>query len=208
MSASTLEAFADELSKIAASHGLNVVSKTRTGSRPISVSRLLEKDREGSLLKKKHADSMGNPQDVRGDSCDDPGAAQLPHRKSETPTKGSDNISVTQKTGMVPGANTQTPAVTSGEDARMTPSVRPAPGDVPTQSNMAVDQPNNRIEPRSSAITFDQSAKRTKRGDTPTSDRNMNIVDRGDMRESTTTVTGLGQNSSGIGAFNSPAEHT
>jgi hypothetical protein len=204
----TLAAFADELGKIAAAHGLNVISKSRKGSRPISVSKLLQKDREGTLRKRKHADAQGNAQDVRGDACDDPGAAQIPHRKGEVPTKGSDDISVGQKTGMVPGANTQTSAVTSGEDTRMTPSVRPSPGDVPTQANMAVDQPNNRIGPPTRGITFDQAAKKVRSGDVPTRTEDMNKVDRGDMRDNTTTVSGLGQSSTGIGAFNSPSEHT
>lgn len=115
-----------------------------------------------------------------------------------------------EKTGMVPGANTQTSPMTSGEDLRgaVLGKLRQS-GDVPSQdSSIATDQPNNRIEPRAQAFTSDPSAKRTKRGDVPTSDRNMNLVDRNDLREGTTTVTGLGQSSTNIGAFNSPAEAT
>jgi hypothetical protein len=206
LSTVTLAAFADELEKIGVSHGLTHVSKGRKGARPISVTRLLEKDKAGTLWKKKHADSEGNPQDVRGDSCDDPGAAQQPHRRGEVPTKDV-SLGVTQKTGMVPGANTQTSPMTSGDDLRSVVADKPRmAGEVPTQ-DVATDQPNNRIAPRAKGITFDQSAKKVRPGDVPTSDRNMNLIDRGDMRESTTTVTGLGQNSSGIGAFNSPAEH-
>jgi hypothetical protein len=201
-----LEAFQDELGKIAASHGLNVVSKTRTGSRPISVERLLEKDRDGTLLKKKHADSQGNPQDVRGDSCDDPGAAQIPHRKGETPTKGSDNVSVGQKTGSS-GYQEITQPISSGEEMRAGNSKPRAYGEVPSQDQY-IDVANAKSPIGGRPITSDVSAKKPKPGDTPTSDRNMNLIDRGDMRESATTVTGLGQGSTGIGAWNSPAEHT
>ncbi len=486
-----LEAFQDELreicaSKIAASHGLTHVSKSRKGARPISAENLLAKDRDGSLYKKKHADSAGNPQDVRGDSKDDPGAAPLPRRRGEGPSAGS-MIEPGQKTGAVskprslwkrltslpteaekqravaqadldqgrllqggavgagatalglgaitprhlheilggqpiyhgttnaaaqairsqgldpaqggnavgggagegstffrrtslgkahvttspsvaklfadltqrkaegkPGdlmtsyVNTSMPftgkgtvlkgalpyedfqkrfsedklmphigtpnafwtkervapevfqsgigsiakkrlkdpgsllsymkgnptrvwggvgalaaipalayaapklwnkgkeirqdaqgrlekmgaeetevflhalrklsasgyqeitmPVSSGEEMRAGNSKVRQAGDVPSQdSSIATDQPNSRIEPRAQAFTADPSAKRPKRGDVPTSDRNMNLVDRNDLRESTTTVTGLGQNSSNIGAFNSPSEHT
>lgn len=199
-----LAAFQDELQKISASHGMRVISKTRKGSRPISVARLLEKDRDGTL-RRKHADSAGAPQDVRGDSVDDPGAAQPHRRKDEGPSAGS-MIDTTQKTGSVPGAQSQTSPILSGEDARGVVASKPRmPGDVPTQE-VAIDQPQGRIEPR--AITFDTSAKRIRRGETPTRTDDMNKVDRADMRDNTTTVTGLGQGSTGIGAFNSPAEHT
>lgn len=208
LSPALLAGFVDELEKISASHGRAVVGKGRKGARPISAANLVDKHNKGTWLKK--ADSMGNPQDVRGDAGDDPGAAKIPHRAGETPTKGDDNVSVGQKTGMVPGANTQTSPMTSGEDLRgaVLGKLRQS-GDVPSQdSSIATDQPNNRIEPRAQAFTSDPSAKRPKRGDVPTSDRNMNLVDRNDLREGTTTVTGLGQSSTNIGAFNSPAEAT
>lgn len=204
MSATMLEAFADELSKIAASHGLTVVSKTRTGSRPISVDRLLEKDREGSLRKK--ADSAGNPQDVRGDSVDDPGAAQPPKRRGEVPTHGSDDISVGQKTGSS-GYQEITPPMSSGEEMRAGNSKPRAYGEVPSQDRY-IDLAASKSPIGGRPITSDVSAKKPKPGDTPTSDRNMNLIDRYDQRENATTVTGLGQGSTGIGAFNSPAEHT
>jgi hypothetical protein len=47
-----LEAFADELEKIAISHGRWTVPKSRSGRRPISVSNLLKKEKDGSLYKR------------------------------------------------------------------------------------------------------------------------------------------------------------
>jgi hypothetical protein len=110
----------------------------------------------------------------------------------------------------VPGANTQTPVFTSGEDMTAGNSRLRRPGEVPTQNNIAVDEPNNRVvQPaaRGPVISADVSAKKVRKGDTPTSDRDMNVVDRMDTRESTTTVTGLGQSSTNIGASNNPPEH-
>jgi hypothetical protein len=85
------------------------------------------------------------------------------------------------------------------------------PGDVPTQGSLDVSSPVGRVEgPRrySVAVTNDQSAKRPRKGETPTQDRDMNTIDRLDMRDSATTVHGLGQHSTNIGCVNSPAEHT
>jgi hypothetical protein len=229
----SLASFADELGKIAASAGLAHIPKVRTGRRPISVDALLEKDKDGEWLRKK-ADSMGSPQDVRGDSVDDPGAVPLPKRRGEVPTKDPGNIPQSEKsgstplarrlermrarlgpaekTGTVPGANTQTPAFTSGEDARAGNSKARLPGEVPTQDNMSVGEPNNRIELRMGrlrpVITNDESAKRTRKGDVPTQNRDMNIIDRFDGRDSATTVTGLGQHSTNIGAMQNTVEHT
>lgn len=204
MSAVMLEAFRNELEKIALSAGLSHVGKVRSGARPISVSNLIEKHKDGTYLKKK-ADSAGSPQDVRGDSVDDPGAAQPLHRRGEVPTKGSDNVSVTQKTGSS-GYQEITQPISNGEEMRAGNSKPRAYGEVPCQDQyIDVDKAKRPIGGR--PITSDVSAKKPKPGDTPTSDRNMNLVDRGDMRENTTTVTGLGQGSTGIGAFNSPAEH-
>lgn len=208
-SSTLLAGFLDETVKIAAAHGRAHITKQRAGRRSISVDKLLDKDRKGTLWKK--ADSQGNPQDVRGDSVDDPGSAPLPKRRGEVPTRDPGNIPVGQKTGMVQGANAQTPALTSGEDMRAGNSKPRLFGELPTQNNMAVDEPNNRIEPRIGrlrpAITNDESAKRPKKGDTPTQNRDMNIIDRFDGRGEATTVTGLGQSSTNIGAFNSPSEH-
>ena len=464
----TLSAFADELQKVAASHGLSHISKGRIGSRPISAAKLLAKDKAGTLYRKKHADAAGAPQDVRGDSADDPAAADIPHRKGETPSFGKGNVPTSEKTGAVfrvpskeeanaglkqtagqslmlggggallgaaglaanapkhvanivgaqpfyhgtsqpaaesimatgldpsrgglkgsggaiashteearkemlkspvfraitgtrsadelrktheafaerakghafvgtdkdtaagyadiggdgkgrvlrgvlpteefqqkfvpdidhdpsvafktkshipaeafhrtvgdvakqrlkhpssfagylkknpgraaaglgslaaipalgylgykglskgnqirkagneewealqpkeaslQGANTQTSPVMSGEDLRGAVANKARQrGDTPTQ-DVAADQPNGRIEPHAKSITFDQSAKPVKRGDTPTLNNDMNKIDRGDLRESATTVSGLAQNSTGIGAFTSPSEH-
>jgi hypothetical protein len=199
-----LEAFQDELEKIALSAGLSHVAKTRSGTRPISVANLIEKHKDGTFLKKK-ADSAGNPQDVRGDACDDPGAAQIPKRRWEVPTKGSDDISVSQKTGSS-GYQEITQPISSGEEMRAGNSKPRAYGEVPSQDQY-IDVANAKSPIGGRPITSDVSAKKPKPGDTPTSDRNMNLIDRGDMRESATTVTGLGQGSTGIGAFNASPEH-
>lgn len=55
----------------------------------------------GKPAKKKTADSAGNPQDVRGDSVDDPGAARPPRRAGEVPSKGTGNIPVGEKLGFL-----------------------------------------------------------------------------------------------------------
>ncbi len=196
----------DELEKISASHGLTEVSKSRTGVRPISVDNLIKKHNDGTLFKKK-ADSQGQPQPVRGSGADDPGAAQLPRRPGEVPTKDP-NTSMGTKLGMVPGASTQTLPVTTGEDMTAGNSKPRRPGDVPTQANMDTASPNGRItQPPGRLVTNDQSAHKPKKGNTPTADSDMNKVDRYDQRDFATTVHGLGQSSTGIGAFNSPAEH-
>jgi hypothetical protein len=208
MHAAALIAFADELEKISAAHGRMHVSKGRVGRRPISVSTLLEKDKKGTLFKK--ADSQGNPQDVRGDSVDDPGAAKPPKCQVEVPTRGA-NIPEQEKTGYRLTDTTQ--PFTSGEDMRAGNSKPRQPGDGPTQANMDVGEPNGRIEQpatrlRPVAITTDPGAKRPKRGDTPTRTDDINKVDAYDQRNNATTVTGLAQHSSDIGASNIAAEHS
>ena len=58
------------------------------------------------------------------------------------------------------------------------------------------------------AMQNNPEAKRPrKKGDVPTQD-DINSVDRYDQRSNATTVTGLGQSSSGIGAMNQPSEHS
>ena len=174
-----LAGFLDETAKIAAAHGRAHV-KVRAGRRPISVHKLLEKEKGGNLYKK--ADSQGSPQDVRGSGADDPGAASPPRRPGDVSTRGP-TTDMSQKTGsafadeflkiaLVPGANTQTPPFPTAE------------------------------EPYLNA----EAKKPRKKGDVP-SKEDENVVDRFDGRGSATTVTGLGQHSTGIGAFNSPAEH-
>ena len=201
-----LSGFLDELEKIAAAHGRMVVSKGRSGRRPISAAKLLAKDKKGKLFKK--ADAAGSPQDVRGDAGDDPEAAKLPKRQGEVPTRGA-NIPEDAKTGSVSVMGGDPNPFPTGATPAAPPGKLRLPGEVPSQDNIATDEPNGRVEqPATKFVTNDQSAKRPKKGDTPTFNRDMNIIDRGDLRESTTTVTGLAQNSSGIGAFNSPTEHT
>jgi hypothetical protein len=179
----------------------------------------------------KLADAAGNPQDVRGDSVDDPGAAPLPKRRGEVPTKDPGNIPQSEKSGGTTLSSriarllerkpylkqayrlTDTTIPLSwGEDMRAQTTVQSKPGDVPTQSNNAVDQPDlrsaaplGRMKP---ALVDDTSAKKPKKGDVPTQNRDMNIIDRFDGRESATTVTGLGQHSTNIGAMQNTVEHT
>jgi hypothetical protein len=160
--------FVDELTKIAASHGAMNIPKARSGIRPMSVDTLLRKEKDGTLWKQ--ADSQGNPQNVRGDSSDDPGAAQLPKRPGEVPTRTVDNIAVGQKLGYIYG---DVPPIPTGE----------------------------------SPFAYQEAKKPRRKGDVPSKD-DSNVVDRYDQRDNATTVTGLGQQSTGIGAFNSPAEHT
>lgn len=52
----------------------------------MSVTTLLRKEKDGTLYKE--ADAQGNPQPFRGSGADDPGAATLPKRTGETPTRG------------------------------------------------------------------------------------------------------------------------
>jgi hypothetical protein len=225
---STLAAFVDELEKISSSHGLTAVSKARTGVRPISVDNLIKKHNEGTLFKKKQADSQGNPQDVRGNSDDDPGAAKEPKRSGDVPSKERGDIPESQKTGGTPierllermrgrlkkeavwRLTDSTQPFTSGEEVAISPESRKPrqPGDVPTQGpEQAMIAP-----PSGGGISYGQARgealRGRKKGDVPTRDRDMNLIDRVDLRESATTVTGLGQNSTGIGAFTSPAEHS
>ena len=103
-----LAGFLDELEKIAVAHGGSHVSKVRQGTRPISVDNLIAKHNDGTLLKQKGpritdeektADSMGSPQNVRGDSVDDPGAAKPPRRPGEVPSKGTGDIPIGEKLG-------------------------------------------------------------------------------------------------------------
>lgn len=219
MHPTTLGSFVDELEKIAISHGRMHVSKERSGRRPMSVTTMLKKDAKGALLKK-HADSAGSPQDVRGGSDDDPGAAQMPKRKGEVPSRDPGNVPISQKTGSVKSAaggasyrlTDTTMPMTSGEDMRAGNSKPRQPGEVPTQDNISVSSPDGRVEPRMGrlkpVITNDESAKRIRKGDTPTRTDDINKVDRQDLRESATTVTGLAQNSTNIGAMQPVAEHT
>lgn len=200
--------FLDELEKISAAAGRMRIPKAREGRRPISVDNLLKKDRQGRLMRK-HADSAGAPADVRGDSVDDPGAAQPPKRLGEVPSKERGNVPEGQKTGMVPGANQQTQPFTSGEEMLNSPEARKPrqPGDVPTQgpSEAMIAPPGSGVVPGS---TRGEAVHPRKKGDVPTRDRDINIVDRNDLRESTTTVTGLGQHSTNIGTATGGAEHT
>jgi hypothetical protein len=167
----TAAAFLDELQKIAFADSHMELTKSREGRRPISVDKLLDKDKRGELYKA--ADSQGNPQDTAAGSVDDPGAAKAKKSPGDTATRG-EMIPLEQKYGALQGsvfAEGASP-VPVGESPNMNPEAK---------------------KPR-------------KKGDVPSMD-DVNAVDRYDQRENATTVTGLGQNSSGIGAFNQPGEH-
>jgi hypothetical protein len=332
MDSTQLYSFLDELEQIEKTSG--IFHRERAGRKPISMANLIDRHNElGHLPRKnkerlaKKADAAGSPQPVRGDSCDDPGAARIPRRPGEVPTKDPGNIPQSAKLGMpLPlrmaalsalgglgagaghvigsqfgpmgqvlgpglgvGAGTlaglliavgpkgreqlhseihdprlysnlrgaaslenakervaahkyldrskdhsvlsamregftrpgkekksyrlsdTTLPTTWGEDMTVDAAVPKKPGDVPTQGSLDVSSPVGRVEgPRrySVAVTNDQSAKRPRKGETPTQDRDMNTIDRLDMRDSATTVHGLGQHSTNIGCVNSPAEHT
>jgi hypothetical protein len=87
----TRAAFLDELTKIAVSRDrLNVVAQSRTGVRPISVDKLLEKDKAGTLFKKEAEDWASPPVDV-GVGVADPASARRPRRKGDVPTQDDTN---------------------------------------------------------------------------------------------------------------------
>jgi hypothetical protein len=85
-------AFLDELEKIAVSSGrLRDVTKGRSGTRSISVERLLEKDKDGTLFKKHAEDWVSSPVEV-GLGGNDPASARKPRRKGEVPTQDDVNV--------------------------------------------------------------------------------------------------------------------
>ena len=99
---------------------------------------------------------------------------------------------------------------TSGEEPTISPETRKPrqPGDVPTQTTQeAMIAP-----PSGGGISFGQAKgealRGRKKGDVPTRDRDINIVDKHDQRDNATTVHGLGQHSTDIAASNIAAEHT
>lgn len=86
-----VQAFRDELEKIAISRGrLNVVAQERKGTRPISVDKLLKKEKDGTLVK-----GTGNETKVAfaGSSVPfsagaaDPAEARIAKKKGEVPSK-------------------------------------------------------------------------------------------------------------------------
>jgi hypothetical protein len=161
-------AFLDELEKISAAHGRMHVPKTREGRRPMSVHTLLKKDKDGTLYKK--ADAAGRAEPVASAGTDDPGAARIPKRPGEVPSKET-NYPDQSKIGEV--VRGETHPMTLGE----------------------------------SPFAYQEAIKPKKKGDVP-SQENINVVDSYDQRNNATTITGLAQQSTGIGAFNSPSEHT
>jgi len=165
-----LSAFYDELSKIAFAESHMYITKSREGRRPISVDKLLDKDKRGELYK--GADSQGNPQDTAAGSVDDPGAAKAKKHSGDGPTRG-EMIPLEQKYGSLQGS-----------------VYAEGPGPIPGGETPG----------------FAEAKKPRKKGDVPSLD-DVNTVDRYDQRENATTVTGLGQHSSDIGAMNHPSGH-
>jgi hypothetical protein len=90
-----MAAFRDELIKISVSKArLNIVAKDREGTRPISVSNFLKKEKEGTLYKHtgnqtKVADYTGYFGTLEPVSMGpfDPGEARRPKKKGEVPSK-------------------------------------------------------------------------------------------------------------------------
>lgn len=86
----TRAAFLDELTKIAVANArLDSTSKSRSGTRPISVDTLLKKEKDGTLYKKAE-DWAGAPVDV-GVGVVDPASARRPRRKGDVPTEDDTN---------------------------------------------------------------------------------------------------------------------
>ena len=133
----TLAAFVDELEKIAAAHGLSNIPKHREGRRPISVDKLLLKEKDGTLYKR--ADSQGNSQPVRGAGADDPGAAQPPRRRGEVLTKTPNISSESEKLGEVlRGEVSPFPTGDTSYSGYIEAKKPRKKGDVPTQDNVNV----------------------------------------------------------------------
>ena len=169
MHPATQQAFADELEKIAGAHA-RLVPKSRTGRRPISVERLLEKDKDGTLHKK--ADAAGSPQPW-GEGPDDPGAATLPKSPGDRPRREGN-----KETAPSP-SNTQG----SSTDGLGRETKQAADAALGNAGNVAA---------------FQEGKTPRRRGDIPSRD-DLNAVDRRDGRGEATTVHGLAQNSEGIG---------
>jgi hypothetical protein len=89
-----LAGFLDELEKISSSHGRMRVPKERKGRRPMTVTTLLRKEKDGTLFKDAYV------ADVRASGADDQGAAPAKRQPGDVPSKGS-NVDMDQKTGML-----------------------------------------------------------------------------------------------------------
>lgn len=137
-----LAGFVDELEKIGSSHGRMQIPKERKGRRSMTVSTLLKKEKDGTLYKA--GDAAGNPQPVRGGSSDEMGAATLPKRPGDVPTRGQMILS-REKMGSTPY-----PDVTPfpmGETPPPAPRSPKKKGDVPTLDDLnAVDRYDGRGE--------------------------------------------------------------
>lgn len=269
-------AFLDELGKIAFADSHMNIPKSREGRRPISVDKLLDKDKKGELYKQsdvlgalfraydsylaKAADSQGNPQDkggvlggpwaplirsgagalaggALGAWAGKPGTGALiggglglgasaVHSRLESQhdmKELRDRVQRLEKSADSAG-NPQDTAAGSVDDPGAA-KAKKHPGDGPTQGTMipleakygslrkaAMGQGGVFSEGPSAIPTGEspnmnpEAKKPRKKGDVPSMD-DSNSVDRYDQRENATTVTGLGQTSSNIGAGNQPGEH-
>ena len=115
-----------------------------------------------------------------------------------------------EKISTVPGAMGSVNPFTTGENPMSSPETRkkPSPGDIPSEGWEGLqDKPLNPSQMTGSGIYATPSNKMKRKGDVPTKEKDPSLVDRMDGRGEATTITGLAQNSAGIGAFNSPAEH-
>lgn len=88
-----LAGFLDELEKIAAAHGQLRRPKERRGRRPMTVTTLLRKEKDGTLYK------GGYVADTRAAGADDPKAAVPVRRPGDVPSKGP-NVEA-EKTGQL-----------------------------------------------------------------------------------------------------------
>jgi len=176
----------------------------------------LKELRERVQRLEKSADSQGSPQDTAAGSVDDPGAAKAKKSPGDGPTQGN-MIPLEAKYGSLKIAMGQGSVysegpgpIPTGETPGSGPETkqRKQSGDVPTQE-VAVDRLKSAafVAPGADPNSTAEGRRPRKKGDVPTRD-DLNSVDRNDLRESTTTVTGLGQSSSDIGAQNHPSEHS
>lgn len=121
------------------------------------------------------------------------------------------------KIATVPGAMGSVNPMTTGENPLASPETRqkPSPGDIPTQDQSSnIPSRTESAGPQVSTATgvapkeyAPRGNQVRRRGDVPGMPKDPSAVDHMDGRGEATTVTGLAQNSSNIGAFQNPAEH-
>ena len=194
------------------------------------MAKLLLREKAGKLHKFQHVkeaatggDSAGQPDDVSGGWADE-GAAKPPKHPGELPPEAKSTTLSTKEGGVfdelekiatVPGAMGSVNPMTTGENPLYGPETRqrPSPGDIPTQDNNQnlvnrTERPGPQVSTATGAKPYVPRGNQVqRRGDVPGMPKDPSAVDHMDGRGEATTVTGLAQNSTGIGAFQSPAEH-